>query len=333
MLILPSQEDFADFNQSESRTQEGFGDFDQDYSEDPGPTQACGEEVGQGDLPLSDSFADFHSAPLEGQGEREEGWGRMGTREVCRRGRPGQSLERRIEPGGQKRQRRRRGERVFRGCCCTKGQSAVDCSVLDLKQALSLPFRPPCLSGYRRVLQTSFPAWQSQNWIRRGRRLGWRGRRLVERRRLWRRRRRRGWRGQWVEVLNVLSLRALLETLDTQPEEEETKGLNHTTHWVPRGAWRQPQDLHDAVGLGFQWGGSHSNRALLRCLGMDTRNMLFTGQRKQPVIVPVFAASLGMLEAHQRATESSFSCGEDCCTQALPGSQETTTTSSIKVWY
>lgn len=33
------------------------------------------------------------------------------------------------------------------------------------------------------------------------------------------------------EVLNVLSLRALLETLDTQPEEEETKGLNHTTHW------------------------------------------------------------------------------------------------------
>lgn len=34
-----------------------------------------------------------------------------------------------------------------------------------------------------------------------------------------------------VEVLKVLSLRALLETLDTQPVEEETKGLNHTTHW------------------------------------------------------------------------------------------------------
>uniref|UniRef100_A0A4W5K4B5 Aftiphilin clathrin-binding box domain-containing protein n=1 Tax=Hucho hucho TaxID=62062 RepID=A0A4W5K4B5_9TELE len=95
-----------------------------------------------------------------------------------------------------------------------------------------------------------------------------------------------------VEVLKVLSLRTLLDTLDTQPEEEETKGLNHTTHWVPRGAWRLPQDLHGAVGLGFQWGGSHSNRALLRCLGMDTRNVLFTGQRKQPVIVPVFAASL-----------------------------------------
>jgi hypothetical protein len=75
---FPSQEDFADFNQSESRTQEGFVDFEQDYSEDPGPTQACGEEVGHGDLPLSDSFADFHSAPLEGQGEREEGWGAYG---------------------------------------------------------------------------------------------------------------------------------------------------------------------------------------------------------------------------------------------------------------
>uniref|UniRef100_A0A4W5LL94 Aftiphilin clathrin-binding box domain-containing protein n=1 Tax=Hucho hucho TaxID=62062 RepID=A0A4W5LL94_9TELE len=67
---------------------------------------------------------------------------------------------------------------------------------------------------------------------------------------------------------------------------------------VPRGAWRLPQDLHDAVGLGFQWGGSHSNGALLRCLGMDTRNVPFTGQRKQPVIVPVFAASLvsGLME-------------------------------------
>ncbi|XP_070295844.1 aftiphilin [Salvelinus sp. IW2-2015] len=288
MLILPSQEDFADFNQSESRTQEGFGDFDQDYSEDPGPTQACGEEGGG-----LGAYGD-----QRGLSEGET-WAEFGEEDRARR-----TEEAEEKKGGESFQR----VLLYEGTVC----------------------RPPCLSGYRRVLQTSFPAWQSQNWIRRGRRLGWRGRRLVERRRLWRRRRRRGWRGQWVEVLNVLSLRALLETLDTQPEEEETKGLNHTTHWVPRGAWRQPQDLHDAVGLGFQWGGSHSNRALLRCLGMDTRNMLFTGQRKQPVIVPVFAASLGMLEAHQRATESSFSCGEDCCTQALPGSQETTTTSSIK---
>uniref|UniRef100_A0A4W5PTL7 Aftiphilin clathrin-binding box domain-containing protein n=1 Tax=Hucho hucho TaxID=62062 RepID=A0A4W5PTL7_9TELE len=132
-----------------------------------------------------------------------------------------------------------------------------------------------------------------------------------------------------VEVLKVLSLRTLLDTLDTQPEEEETKGLNLTTHW---GAWRLPQDLHDAVGLGFQWGGSHSNGALLRCLGMDTRNVLFTGQRKQPVIVPVFAASLGMLEPTKEPLRAASAAEQTAVTaQALPGAQETTTTSSIQV--
>ncbi|XP_061686719.1 aftiphilin a isoform X2 [Syngnathoides biaculeatus] len=60
--------------------------------------------------------------------------------------------------------------------------------------------------------------------------------------------------------------------------------------------WSQLQDIHEAVGLRHQWGGSYCNKTLLGCLGIDTRNILFTGQKKQPLIVPVYAASLGMLE-------------------------------------
>ncbi|MBN3279002.1 AFTIN protein, partial [Polyodon spathula] len=60
--------------------------------------------------------------------------------------------------------------------------------------------------------------------------------------------------------------------------------------------WPELQDIQDAYGLRYQWGGSHSNKMLLCSLGIDTRNILFTGQKKQPVIVPMYAASLGMLE-------------------------------------
>ncbi|NP_001090057.1 aftiphilin S homeolog [Xenopus laevis] len=60
--------------------------------------------------------------------------------------------------------------------------------------------------------------------------------------------------------------------------------------------WADLQKIHDAYGLKYQWGGSHSNKKLLRSLGIDTRNILFTGNKKQPVIVPMYAASLGMLE-------------------------------------
>nr|XP_056712616.1 aftiphilin [Euleptes europaea] len=60
--------------------------------------------------------------------------------------------------------------------------------------------------------------------------------------------------------------------------------------------WAELQDIHDAYGLRYQWGGSNSNKKLLCSLGIDTRNILFTGNKKQPVIVPMYAAGLGMLE-------------------------------------
>lgn len=38
--------------------------------------------------------------------------------------------------------------------------------------------------------------------------------------------------------------------------------------------WAQLRDIHEAVGLRYQWGGSHCNKALLCCLGIDTRNIV-----------------------------------------------------------
>ncbi|XP_061736692.1 aftiphilin a isoform X2 [Nerophis ophidion] len=84
----------------------------------------------------------------------------------------------------------------------------------------------------------------------------------------------------------VVSLRVLLGPRDDQ---EVTRVLHG-------GVWSQLEDVDEAVGLRHQWGGSYCNKTLLGCLGIDTRNILFTGQKKQPVIVPMYAASLGMLE-------------------------------------
>lgn len=38
--------------------------------------------------------------------------------------------------------------------------------------------------------------------------------------------------------------------------------------------WTELQDIHDAYGLRYQWGGSHSNKKLLCSLGIDTRNIV-----------------------------------------------------------
>ncbi|XP_062319425.1 aftiphilin isoform X1 [Osmerus eperlanus] len=127
------------------------------------------------------------------------------------------------------------------------------------------------------------------------------------------------------EEVCVPSLGALLQHHDTQPEDGEKKQgeekPHYAAHWVPRGVWRQPCEVHDAFGLKFQWGGSHSNRILLHCLGMDTRNILFTGETKQPVIVPAFAANLGMLEPTKESVKAAGQTAETA--QVLPGSQET----------
>ncbi|KAL6102227.1 aftph [Pungitius sinensis] len=95
----------------------------------------------------------------------------------------------------------------------------------------------------------------------------------------------------------VLALCALLHAqLLPVEEEEKIPEFCPTSQWTRRGFWRPHQDLHDAVGLGFQWGGSHTHRTLLRCLGVQTRNIVFISTKKEPVAEPAFASSLGLLE-------------------------------------
>ncbi|XP_019745187.1 aftiphilin-like [Hippocampus comes] len=57
------------------------------------------------------------------------------------------------------------------------------------------------------------------------------------------------------------------------------------------GVWRQLRDIHEAVGLGHQWGGSYCNKTLLGCLGIDTRNIVRPPRRCKTVVCPQ-----GMLE-------------------------------------
>ncbi|KAM9847999.1 uncharacterized protein ACBR49_009271 [Aulostomus maculatus] len=78
------------------------------------------------------------------------------------------------------------------------------------------------------------------------------------------------------------------------------------------------QDVHSAVGLQFQWGGSHSNRTLLRCLGVDTSNRVFIGMKRQPVSVPAFASSLGMLEPTKDFVPTVCSPGHTAVTAQAP---------------
>ncbi|XP_016079700.1 PREDICTED: aftiphilin isoform X1 [Miniopterus natalensis] len=90
----------------------------------------------------------------------------------------------------------------------------------------------------------------------------------------------------------VTSLKHLLETITLPIKTREALAESGELLDV----WTELQDIHDAHGLKYQWGGSHSNKKLLCSLGIDTRNILFTGNKKQPVIVPMYAAGLGMLE-------------------------------------
>ncbi|XP_016079703.1 PREDICTED: aftiphilin isoform X4 [Miniopterus natalensis] len=86
----------------------------------------------------------------------------------------------------------------------------------------------------------------------------------------------------------VTSLKHLLETITLPIKTREALAESGELLDV----WTELQDIHDAHGLKYQWGGSHSNKKLLCSLGIDTRNILFTGNKKQPVIVPMYAAGL-----------------------------------------
>ncbi|XP_056148196.1 aftiphilin-like [Lampris incognitus] len=247
------QETTVPSNQLKSRmfVAESFADFKEDCLEpngDQSPVQIVdGGEQCMGSLPSSDSFADFCSAPIEGDEEgcwaefrnqRHQAEGNTWTQF----GEEGSTTQ--TEGDAEVKQDRRRGDEASNGDSCQD----------------SVPRR------IQRLLHTSFP----EVLVASG--------------------------GQHEE--EVLSLSNLLQAQNHHPEDgrQERPHQCPEMHGVQWGMWWQRMDIHNAVGLKFQWGDSHTNKILLMCLGMDTRNIVFTGKRKQPVVVPAFASSLGMLE-------------------------------------
>ncbi|XP_030643308.1 aftiphilin [Chanos chanos] len=283
--VSSSGQGFADFSQTESVTQEGFADFvtapsgistssdegefvDTDTLKDCKERELEEEEVEQlaeepvdevdefSDFPASDSFADFRSAPFGGVTD-EGAEERWAAFEV-----DGQEL-------------------AAQDSWATFGEEqSMSLSVEEQErwQAGMSVMAPPSESpqsarrdsvtatlsdGLRRLFLASFPEVITVPAV-----------------------------SEMKEEIG--SLRTLLDTQQLQLEQRD-QGCS-TAHWEPQEMWWHLQDIHSAFGLKFQWGGSHSNRALLNCLGVDTRNILFTGQKKQPVIVPMFASGLGMLQ-------------------------------------
>ncbi|XP_058496318.1 aftiphilin a isoform X4 [Solea solea] len=136
---------------------------------------------------------------------------------------------------------------------------------------------------------------------------------------------------------DVVSLKNLLEPREDAAPPGNEEGTSSSRDRCVPGVWTQLQDVNEALGLRYQWGGSYCNKTLLCCLGIDTRNILFTGQKKQPVIVPMYAASLGMLEPTKEplkpvsaaemiaaiaqtppAAADQTSCSSDSAQEALP---------------
>ncbi|KAG9337784.1 hypothetical protein JZ751_027585 [Albula glossodonta] len=276
-------EDFGDFGEPSTFSSQGFADFEQTESQQAESEQPSGaaksakgpgdddegdfgdfsapREGGEGadgggfeDFPVSDSFADFSSAPTGSGPDDGSGWSAFEDQQTGE----GDSW-----------------------AAFGEEQSAVP-SVSEERLQDSAPITAPS-SGSPKANRRDSLSVSSASLASRLERL---------------------FCASFPEVTvpeageEVVSLKARLEP-PAPPQgssEEEQEEDTPSTHWDSAAVWRQLLEIHDALGLRYQWGGSHSNKALLCSLGIDTRNILFTGQKKQPVIVPMYAASLGMLE-------------------------------------
>ncbi|XP_036071456.1 aftiphilin isoform X2 [Oryzias melastigma] len=78
------------------------------------------------------------------------------------------------------------------------------------------------------------------------------------------------------EEEELLDLSAVLQA-QRPPQSEDDPSHTHRTE--PTMLWPH-HHIHSSVGLQFRWDGSHSNQILLRCLGVDSRNIVF---RKKPL--------------------------------------------------
>ncbi|XP_072246712.1 uncharacterized protein aftphb [Leuresthes tenuis] len=278
-----TQETSATSSQSQSGTnpEEKIADFtdrsrilhrDQEFVQ----TADAGVHI-LGNLPPSDSFADFCSAPTQDDGEglwtdfkdqsaQVEGKTWMGFRE------PVSSLQ----AGGDDEEELRRGEELGarRKNSC---QASLSCRVEQLFQ-----------SSFPEVLVPAAEVQEEQ-----------------------------------------LVPSALLQTEHLPQSEDDIPEVSHTLSIQQTMLWPH-QDIHSSVGLQFRWGGSHSNRALLRCLGVDARNIVFIGTKKQPASVPAYASNLGMLEPTKDSVPAVCSPGHTAAT-APPGPRDKPDTSNHSV--
>lgn len=283
---------FADFSQTESITQEGLPEFvtamsrcstdddfgDTDTLKDFKEEDELAEEIVGGErgfcseLPPSDSFADFSSAPFEGAAMGEDdswaafaphecpegdqdSWATFGEEQSTYPGKEEQDVETSTAPSSED----------------------IQSSTVDFGCKIQHLFR------------TAFPSDIHPKAS---------------------------------EVTEVLPLHKFLQAQDPQEQKDPSSFFAQENALV---MWRHLQDILGSHGLKFKWAGSHSNRILLNCLGI--RNILFTGDKNQPLIVPMFAAGLGMLEPTKESQKSpatpalcpsALESGNILCTQVAP---------------
>ncbi|XP_027133732.1 aftiphilin isoform X3 [Larimichthys crocea] len=285
-----TQEISATSNQPQSgtHTEDNFADFkdcSSEHQEDQGHVQIADAGVQSlGNLPPSDSFADFCSAPTQEDGEVT--WAEFKDPRAQEEERTWTQFREQVS--SLQTDRSTEEEDRERQCGVSRrnsGQVSLSCRVQQLL-LLSFP-------------EVEVPAVDGEE--------------------------------EKEEEEEVISLGALLHTqhLPESKEEEEMPEPCPRAQWIQWGTWWPHQDLHSAVGLRFQWGGSHTNRTLLRCLGMDTRHIVFIGQKKQPVAVPAFASGLGMLEPTKDSVPAVCPAGHTAVTvPPPPGSRVTPTPST-----
>ncbi|KAM6915892.1 aftiphilin [Xenentodon cancila] len=239
--------------QAGTNTEDRCADFPDGSLEDhrdPGPVQSADAEVQSlGNLPPSDSFADFCSAPSQEDGEGL--WADFEDQSAPLEGKAWSRFREpvsRLQTDGEEKERemtRMHGDMRWNSC-----KVSLSCRVQHL-------------------LESSFPTVTVPG---------------VE-----------GEEG-------LLNLGALLQLQHPPKSEEETPELScaQSSLRIQQVMVWPHLDLHNSVGLQFRWAGSHSNRTLLRCLGVDTENIVFVGRKKQPVTVSTCKSSLvsrvGMLE-------------------------------------
>ncbi|KAF4102195.1 aftiphilin [Onychostoma macrolepis] len=283
---------FADFSRTESITQEGFpefvtamsrcstddefGDSDtlKDFKDDDELTEeAADDEVAFcSELPPSDSFADFSSAPFGGVVVGgEDNWAAFGPPEATEECQGSWAT---FEDE----------QSTYLGKEEQDVESSVAPSSDDL-QSSTADFG----CKIQHLFRTAFPS------------------------------------DICFEVSRVIEVLPLHKFLQAQDPEEQRDPSSSFAQENALAMWRHLQDIHGTHGLKYKWAGSHSNRILLDCLGI--RNILFTGDKKQPVIVPMFAAGLGMLEPTKESQSpvspalslsAPVDSGNILCTQVAP---------------